>query len=48
MQFGLEIFNLTPVAYITVDYKNLVSDLFQAGSALVESKSVKIKARLSE
>ena len=35
VQFGREIFMLSPVAYITVDFKNLVSDLFHAGSAVV-------------
>ena len=35
MQFGREIFTLSPVAYITVDFKKLVSDLFHAGSAVV-------------
>ena len=34
-QFGREIFTLSPVAYITVDFKKLVSDLFHAGSAVV-------------
>ena len=27
----------SPVAYITVDFKKMVSDLFQAGCTLVES-----------
>ena len=35
VQFGREIFTLSPVAYITVDFKKLVSDLFRAGSAVV-------------
>ena len=35
VQFGREIFNLSPVAYITVDFKKLVSDLFRAGFAVV-------------
>ena len=35
VQLGLEIFTLSPVAYITVDFKKLVSDLFHAGSAVV-------------
>ena len=34
-QFGQEIFSLSPVAYITVDFKKLVSDPFHAGSAVV-------------
>ena len=37
MQFEWEIFISSPVAYITVDFKKMVSDLFQAGCALVES-----------
>ena len=48
VQFGWEIFTLSPVAYITVDFKKLISDLFHAGSALVEIKSIKRKTRLSE
>ena len=40
VQFGREIFSLSPVAYIRVDFKNLVSDLFHAGSTLVEIKAV--------
>ena len=35
VQFGREIFTLSPVAYIIVDFKKLVSDLFRAGSAVV-------------
>ena len=35
VQFGQEIFTLSPVAYITVDFKNLVSYLFLPGSAAV-------------
>ena len=35
VQFGREIFTLSPVAYITVDFKKLVSDLFHTGSAVV-------------
>ena len=31
----------------TVDFKKLISDLFQAGSTLVERKSLKRKTRLS-
>ena len=41
MQFVRDIFTLSPVAYITVDYKKLVSDLFYASSTLVESESIK-------
>ena len=43
-QFGREIFTLSSVAYITVDVKKLVSDLFLAGSAVC----IKSKTRLSE
>ena len=35
VQFGREIFTLSPVAYITIDFKKLVSDLAHAGSAVV-------------
>ena len=35
VQFGREIFTLSPVGYITVDFKKLVSGLFHAGSAVV-------------
>ena len=35
VQFGREIFTLSPVAYVTVDFKKLVSDIFHAGSAVV-------------
>ena len=35
VQFGREIFTLSPVAYITVEVKKLVRDPFQAGSAVV-------------
>ena len=48
MKFGQEIFTLGAAAYITVDVKKLVSDLFHAGSALVAGKSIKRKTRLSE
>ena len=34
-QFGREIFTLSRVAYITDDFKKLVSDPFHAGSAVV-------------
>ena len=36
------------VGYVNVDFKKLVSALFHAGSALVESESIKRKSRLSE
>ena len=48
VQFGREIFTLSPVPYTTVGFQKLVSDLFHAGSALVESKCIKRKTRLSE
>ena len=35
VQFGREVFTLSPVAYITVNMKELVSDPFHAGSAVV-------------
>ena len=35
VQFGRENFTLSPVAYITVDFKKLVSDRFRAGSTVV-------------
>ena len=35
VQFAREILTLSSVAYITVDFKKLVSDLFHAGSAVV-------------
>ena len=30
VQLGREILTLSPVAYVTADFKNLVSDLFHA------------------
>ena len=48
VQFGWEIFTLSPVAYITVDFKKLVGDLFHAGSAVIYSKCIKRKTRLSK
>ena len=48
LQFRQEIFTLSPVAYTTVDFKKLVSDLFHAGSALVDRESIKRKMRPSE
>ena len=35
VQFGREIFTLSPVAYIAIDFEKLVSDLFHTGSAVV-------------
>ena len=35
VQFGREIFTLSPVTYITIDFKKLVSDLFHTGFAVV-------------
>ena len=34
VKFGREIFTLSPVTYLTVDFKKLVNDLFHAGSAV--------------
>ena len=48
VQFGQEIFTLSPVAYITVDFKKLVSDLFCPGSTVLYSECIKRKTRLSE
>ena len=48
VQFGWEIFTLSPVAYMTIDFKNLVNDLFHTGSAVVQSECIKRKAKLSE
>ena len=48
MQFEWEIFTLNPVVYTTVDFKEVVSDEFQADSNLVESECMKRKTRLSE
>ena len=48
VQFGREIFTLSPVAYITFDFRKLVSDLFRPGSALVEKKSITRKTRQSK
>ena len=39
-------FTLSPAAYLTVDHKKLVSDLFHVVSALVERGSIKRKMRL--
>ena len=35
VQFGREISTLSPVAYLTVDFKKLVDDLIRIGSAVV-------------
>ena len=48
VKFGQEIPTLRTIAYITVDLKKLVRDLFHAGCPLVESESIKRKTRLSE
>ena len=48
VQFGREIITLSSVAYITVDFKKFVSDLFRSPSALVESECIKRKTWLSE
>ena len=47
-RFGRELLLLSPVAHITANLRPLVSDLFHADSALVESESMKRKTRLSE
>ena len=36
MRFGCEVFNLSSVAYVTADFKKVVSDLFHASFILVE------------
>ena len=48
MQFGWEIFTLSPVGCITVDFGQMVGDLFHADSTLGQSECIKRKARLSE
>ena len=48
VQFGRKFFTLSPVTYMTLDFKKLVSDLFHAGSALAERESIKRKSMLSE
>ena len=48
VQFGGEIFTLSRAAYITVDFKEFVSDLFHAGFAVEESGCIKIEMRPSE
>ena len=45
VQFGREVFTLSPVAYTTVDFKKLGCDLFHTGSALVESESIKVQMK---
>ena len=40
VRFGREIFTLRPLAYRTVDFEKLVSDLFHAGSTLVGRKRI--------
>ena len=45
-QFGQEIFTLSSVAYITVNFKKLVSELFHTDSALVGSECIKRDSRL--
>ena len=42
------IFTFSPVDYITVDLKKLESNLFPAGSAVVQSECIKRKTRPSE
>ena len=48
VQFRLEIFTLSPLLYITVDFKKLISDLFHAGPSLVGSESIERETRPSE
>ena len=48
VEFGRKIFTLSPLAYITVDFKKLVSDLIHAVFALAESESFKRKTKLRE
>ena len=48
MQFGLENVTLSPIAYITADFKKVVSDLFHPGCTLLESECIKRKMKLSE
>ena len=47
-QFGPESFTSNPPAYIKIDFKKLVSDLFYTGSAVVQRECIKRKTRLSE
>ena len=46
LTFGCEIFTLSPVAYITVYARKMVSTLFQAGSSLAESNVLREKRGL--
>ena len=46
MQFLWEIFTLSPVAYIPVDFQKMVS--IHAGSTLLESECIKRKTRLDD
>ena len=48
MESGWETFTLSHVAYVTVDYKVVVSNLFHTGSSFVEKECFKRKTRLSE
>ena len=45
---GRKMFTLSPVAYITIDFKKLVSDLFHAGFSVVERECIKRNTGLSE
>ena len=45
MQSGWEIFTLSSIFHITVDFKKVVSDLFHSGSILAESECIKRKMR---
>ena len=48
MQSGWEIFTLCPIAYVTVDFKKVVGDPFDAGSTVAESESIEKKMGLFE
>ena len=48
VQFGREMFTLSPAACISVDFKKLLTDLLYDGSTLVGGKSINRKTRQSE
>ena len=48
MSSGWENFPSHPVFYVKVDFKKAESDMFHAGSKLLESECIKRKTRLSE
>ena len=43
-----ELFTVSPVFYLTIDFKKVVNDLIHAGSSLAENECIKRKTRLSE